>query len=200
MIPDHIKTIFAAFAVAYPNWELFKKSTAEIEAAMQTWAMLLADADPRELVQAAVTHTRTSRFAPTVAEIRERCTPPKDKPIGAEEAWAQVMEGIRRNGYMRQPKFADPRIVRAIEAVGGWHNLATQLTADVPMNRAHFLRCFAAYQETATDTREYNATHELLTGAAERIGGGGKLAQLYGANYRDPLPDPTDVERVEDPY
>ncbi len=197
MIPEHVRAIFSAFAVAYPNWELFKKPGPEIEAAMVAWAGLLADCDPKELLQAAITHTRASKFAPTVAEIRERCTPPKDKPIGAEEAWVQVMDGIRRNGYMRAPKFADPRIARAIEAVGGWHNLATQLTTDVPMNRAHFLRCFAAYQETATDAREYNATHELLAKASERIGGGGRIAQLYGASYRDPLPDPTDVERYD---
>lgn len=196
MIPEHIKTIFAAFSVAYPNWELFKRSGPELSKAMETWASLLADCDHERLVHAAVTHARTCKFAPTVAELRATCIPPRARQIGAEEAWVRVMGEIRRVGYMGTPKFSDPKIMRAVEAVGGWRNLSTQLTTDVPMNRAHFLRCFAAYASGSEVEREHDATTKLLQHAAANIGGGGDLKRLYGPRYVDPLPDPVDEDRA----
>jgi hypothetical protein len=80
---------------------------------------------------------RTSRFFPTVAEIREIvATSEVAGDLIPEEAWAEVRSEARRVGFNRpptfhrgvfhreEPRFSSPLIERAVQAVG-WETICT---------------------------------------------------------------------------
>ena len=76
MIQPDLAKLFAAIAAAFPQWKP-EPSTFEI------YALALSDIPIERLRAAFVQHIRTSRFAPTVAELRE-----------ADELLQGVLRGI----------------------------------------------------------------------------------------------------------
>lgn len=150
MIPKHIAEVFAVFGEAYPKWEVRERT-------VEVWASLLADVPADALKRAAVQYARTSKFPPTVAELREIARGPAE--CSAEEAWGEI--------YKRRPPPNDAA-KRALEAIGGNQMLRNMLTAQVGVHRAHFMRCYDAYLGRERDTEERESV-EQLTGAAREL-------------------------------
>jgi hypothetical protein len=85
---------------------------------------------------------RTSKFLPSVSEIREAAA---DVVLGprrsGEAAYAVVMEAIRRFGRDEVPKFSDPHITRALGVWGGWVGVCNSPDDD-PGGRARFVELY----------------------------------------------------------
>jgi hypothetical protein len=66
---------------------------------------------------------RSSRFMPTIAEIREAAAALElgDVRPGAE-AWGDVLQAIRKVGSYGMPRFADPIVEQCVRSLG-WRNL-----------------------------------------------------------------------------
>ena len=104
------------------------------ESKVEAWHSLLQDLD-WPLAQAAVKrHILTSKWPPTVAEIREASVEMSQPPrLTALEAWGRVLDAIRVYGW--------PREAEALEAMGpevaavvrrfGWMELCMAEKADV---------------------------------------------------------------------
>jgi hypothetical protein len=97
---------------------------------------------------------RTSKFLPSIAEIREATVAQTLGPVrSGEEAWAELMLAKRKHGYdygaidarrrLRDPLFGDPVIARCLTMWGGWNAFA--LADDDAADRARFCALFASH-------------------------------------------------------
>lgn len=84
----------------------------------------------------------TSRFFPTVAEIREQAFAIEhgDRRSGAE-SWQDVTAAIRSVGYIGTPRFKDP-IVANIIGRWGWYKMCVE--GDEISDRARFIEMYNA--------------------------------------------------------
>jgi hypothetical protein len=93
-----------------------------------------------------------------------------------EEAWAMVLEAVRRHGYYDPPgvdwDFEHDAIRRAVAAIG-WDTIC--LSEDIGVERAHFWRIYAAMAESVAE--EARLPQGLRRGA------------LYGGRGTEPIGD-----------
>lgn len=89
---------------------------------------------------------RTSKFLPTISEVRE-CV--SDLSVGPRktgvEAWESLQKAQRKWGWCRPPKVTDPKMARAIEVLGGWQAVCS-ITTDMEMSaRARFIEAYDVF-------------------------------------------------------
>ena len=95
----------------------------------------------RKAVQRLIT---TSRFLPTIAEIRETAFEIVNGPARTgEEAFAIVLRAIREVGQYQAPVFDDELIVEALGVWGGWEGACNSPEND-PGGRARFVELYDA--------------------------------------------------------
>lgn len=163
--------LVAMLRAAWPRQEV-GQDTAEVYAGM------LGDL-PFEEAKAAVTRlVQTSRFFPTIAEIRERVAETRCDLDPPEMAWGEVQNAIRSIGSYHQPLFANPAIQHAVNAIG-WKQIC--LDENLSATRARFID---AYKSARHRQIEATATGRSLSspyGMADlgRIGGKEHGSYLY---------------------
>lgn len=135
MTTAETKRLVAMLGATWPRQEIQ-------QATLEVYAWALADLD-FELAQAAVKRlVQTSRFFPTVAEIREAAIRGRVSLPAPEEAWGIVRRAIGRYGSYRKPSFDCDEIDAAVSDIG-WGALCLAEEAD-PSHRARFCAAFAA--------------------------------------------------------
>jgi hypothetical protein len=107
------------------------------------YAGSLADLPLDKATQAIERLRRTSKFLPTVSEIRECCS---DLSVGSRrtgsEAWDTLQKAARRWGWQRPPKITDTKMEHAIGVLGGWVAVCS-ITIDAEMSaRARFIEAY----------------------------------------------------------
>jgi len=139
-----IFSILTALAAAHPKFEL-RKATVAI------YTELLADLDASVLKAVTLQCAMTSRFFPTIAEIRDAALAISRPAVpSAYEAWAAVqveLRNVRRYALDYEPDL-DPLTLRAVECVGGLADL--RHTSSRVADRARFIEAYqvlAARQE-----------------------------------------------------
>ena len=156
-----VRGLLRAISGAYPTFEL-------TDDRVSIYVKLLADLDAEALIAATQQHIATSKFPPTVAELREACASLTRPALPAwADAWGEVLEAIRRVGYLGQPSFSHPLITQAVQGMGGWKLLCAMEISETATQRAQFRDVYNAYASRAT------ATANLLPdvrAAAERNG------------------------------
>ena len=95
--------------------EVFNAEVSQVKLALYWEALKDLTAD--ELNQAAGILLRTARFFPAPAELRDAAQP---KGSGSIAAYRQARDACSRVGSYRSVEFADKRITRAIQLMGGW--------------------------------------------------------------------------------
>ena len=126
---QHIKAVFEVLRVSCkmpPEWS--DRDTRH--RAVQTWALVLADMSPEELMSAAVAYLRTpkAQWWPAPGSLLELSRP--SDIDDADQAWGEVLIAMGQHGASRQPSLSTWRlsdkpgheraIFRAVEAAGGW--------------------------------------------------------------------------------
>jgi hypothetical protein len=92
----------------------------------------------------------TSKFMPTIAEIREVAYALQHgRARSGEEAYAIVLRAVRRFGFYGTPRFTDPHIQRAIGVWGSWSQVCLSPDDDAA-GRARFIEL---YEQLARDSR-----------------------------------------------
>jgi hypothetical protein len=93
------------------------------EQTVEVYVTMLHDLDRSPVEQAIVRLIATSKFLPTVAEIRAMAV---SVERGAErrgvEAWGDVLSEIRRVGVYGKPRFGDPLTAECVRMLG-WRTL-----------------------------------------------------------------------------
>ena len=94
--------VLAAIETAYPN---IKRTEQERKAAVNLWASLFADDDPKAVLLAVKSYivTDTTGFPPTIGQIKARMqTAPQ---MGEIEAWSLVSRACRNAYYHADEEF-----------------------------------------------------------------------------------------------
>lgn len=131
---DRVAEIMAELADTYPKAEI-RPGT------LKAYCKMLADIPPGELEAAVAKVVQSSRFFPTIAEIREAWALAKTGPKRSGlDAWADVIAEVRRVGYQGTPRFDDPAIPIAVRSLGGWQQLCGSETGMA--DRSHFAKAY----------------------------------------------------------
>ena len=118
-------------AATYPKTEI-KPET------IQVYGEMLAELDYEQVCEAVKRISISSKWFPSIAEIREEVLAVPDD--GREdEAWAEVLAVVRRVGRDRIPEFSTVAITRAVHAVG-WQAICNSTLIGV--ERAHFTKIY----------------------------------------------------------
>lgn len=179
----------------FPSW---KPTEATIAAYWRHLHMLSAD----ELGRALSEHVGRSTFAPSVAELRSAARPPAALGKTAGEAWNE----LRKNRALYSPyashetnesrvKWSSRAAQRAAEAVC-WTDMSWTVE-QIPTIRAQFERYYNALKDKSELIDRKMEAAEITQGISGMLGLKG-LAQLYGAEYRDPVPEKTHAEEWDE--
>lgn len=144
------------------------------------WYRVLKDLDFKQAEAAVLRHACSSKFPPTIAEIREQAaqiTAPERRDW--LEGWADVQRAIHRWGMYRPEEAlnalqeADP-LTAKVAGMLGWQNLC--LSENPTADRANFRQCYEATQRRdAENAKLPPALRPVLAAAAQalRLGEGG---------------------------
>lgn len=135
MKKSEVAELVMMLLAAYPN-------ARTSSATSQVYEAMLADLDAGQARAAVQRLIAASRFMPTVAEIRAAVAALEHGAVrSGAEAWLDVLDQIRREGYCGTPRFADP-LVEAIVTRWGWRTLC--LSGDDAADRARFCEAYDA--------------------------------------------------------
>jgi hypothetical protein len=116
---------------------------------VQAYVRHLADL-PMPLLAAAVQRTvASSRFFPTIAELRAAAAALVDDAPDADQAWATVMHQVARVGRTGKPELGHPRISEALAAIGTWYDVCSSETTAA--DRATFTKAYEAATRRAAE-------------------------------------------------
>jgi hypothetical protein len=134
MTPDQAKALVGVLISYWPKADVPLQT-------LQLYRLHLLDFGFAQGIQAVTALACTSRFFPTVAELREALVEAGDPdPLpDADQAWAEVAAAAR-NGLYGRPWFSHPAVHQTVKAMGGVHELA--LSDNLMADRAHFLRLY----------------------------------------------------------
>jgi len=125
-------------ASCYPNTEI-KDETVVM------YVRLLKDIPPEELQIVADQVLASSKFFPTIAEIRDawHALNHADQLTWAD-GWNAVQKEIRRIGSYGIPKFDDPITAKVVETMG-WKTMCAALIENIATDRAQFRQMYEGY-------------------------------------------------------
>lgn len=155
MTPSEIDELLMMLVAAYPNMKVTDATT-------KLYEVTLADLDEGLARRAVIRIITTSKFPPTIAEIREACSLQSAGPVrSGADAYGVLMEAVRRHGRCYgepAPEFSDPLIAKCIGVWGSWNDLCNSPSAD-PGGRARFIEL---YDELARAARQDQVSGQAL--------------------------------------
>lgn len=138
-----VRGLLRAISGAYPMFEL-------TDDRVSIYVKLLADLDAEALIAATQQHIATSKFPPTVAELREGCTALTRPALPAwADAWDEVLTAIRAVGGYGTPAFSHPLIEQTVAGMGGWKVMCGMEIGETATWRAQFRDVYSAYASRA---------------------------------------------------
>lgn len=120
---------------AYPRMDFGAES-------VMVYQLALADIEPLLLRTAVLKHISTSKWFPTIAELRQAATEivlQSEGQLSGPEAWGLVLREVRRVGHWRSPNL-QPVVRQAVDAIGGWRNIC--FSANITADRARFIEAY----------------------------------------------------------
>lgn len=140
-----VAQLLAAIDVTWPG--AVDRSGAPVELRVRVWSSYLADATIDEAIAAVQTFgLRQDQFPPgpgavagVVMDLRQRAA--GGSAPAAADAYAEVLDAVRRRGwYVGPPAWSHPTVASIVAAIG-WDELCH---GDVMVVRAHFLKLYDA--------------------------------------------------------
>lgn len=175
-----IAALVAIIGKAYPSFEADKDRVA-------LFVDMLADLDPAALKAAVKQHIATSKFPPTIAELRQGAATVSGPALPSyADAWEEVLGEVRRVGYLGMPSFSHPLIAKAV-AVMGWRDLCASEVSETATWRAQFRDIYNSYAARAAQEAAYMPSVRAL---ADR--NGALQALPKPVETRPALPAPID--------
>lgn len=120
------------------------------EMTITTYAENLIDLTAQIGAEVVAVLIRTSKWLPTVAEIRAAAVEvaAADEFPSAEEAWEEVTQNL---SYYHEPHFSTDLIGRAVRCLGGVKVLAIMPYEKLAFERNRFLEIYARFRERAVN-------------------------------------------------
>jgi hypothetical protein len=136
----------------------------------------LADLPEDQVVDAILRLRRTSRFFPTIAEIREATVAMQPTEGLAEMAWSEVQREAGRVGYgggpifrngefyeREKPKFTSPITKATVDSIGWKAICHTEDPKEQTFLRNQFLKTWDAYAARTLKQAQTGQTLDILT-------------------------------------
>lgn len=157
---EKIVGILGILIAAYPNFDL------KVET-IRVYKEMLKDLDAHMLEQAALAHIATSKFFPSISELRDKVSSLVERACQvppAAEAWGEVMQKIRTCGHILYggsvPEFSHPLIGRVVSYLG-WNDLC--LSENSIADRARFIQAYEVeLNRQREDLRFLPETHAFV--------------------------------------
>ena len=150
MNAQEFSTIAMAIRSAWPNANLMLDDKAK-----DVWYTMLADLDYNTCLVAIKEHMSTCRFAPSIAELRERCSNVTSVPVQSwGDAWEDVISAIRFCGMYREEEALQrmDAITRQCVKRLGFQNLCT--SENITADRANFRMIYEQEQKAQKELRQ----------------------------------------------
>lgn len=198
MRPEETVKLIGLLTVAYPSYDKFKDEV-HLRSTVALWDQMFADDDFRLVQLALEKHIATSKWPPSIAELRDIMTTITHPGlIPTDEAWAAVRKLLAQHEYLHQPTAAylPALIAQAVDAVG-YGNLkelsraaARGQSSKAGLDRITFVQAYEAALQRAREqaalpeklrTRLDKARQHYSDGSAEQIL---RLEQSY-QEYQD---------------
>jgi len=147
---------------AYPR-QAMTKETAEV------YVRCLRDLDA-ELCQAAILNlVSSSKWMPTISEIRQAVNHMSNNLPTAGEAWAEVVHNARTEGHRGSPQWSNPVTERAANAIG-FKDFCLSNTSEEMAWRAHFLKIYDTLAERySSEVVRIPESRQLQSRAMDRL-------------------------------
>lgn len=185
--------LFAVASAAYPRLQEIAPDL--MQATINLWASMLADLSKELALAALQRHISTSRFPPTIAELREQAAAivPTDLPL-AEAAWGEVLKQMQKVGYMGTPEWSHPLIGQAVDRLwGNWKRACeSSMIETAGVDRAQFCRMFETLSKRHREDRLLPPVVREFTAQLAAKSGPTRLGALLRA------PDPDDEPEGDD--
>ena len=183
--------LFGILIAAYPNFDKFKDDN-QVEGMVNMWASLFADDDSAIVGLAVKKHIMTSKWPPSIAEIREimaDITHPDLIP--PDQAWAAVSDLLYAVGEYstgEAHRNLPPLIAQTVDAIG-WHTLYQLHRGSYGgnkdgMDRVAFMDLYRPAYERARQDACCSASLLSCIDTAKRHTTNGGVAQLAAARAR----------------
>ena len=175
MSPMQAAKLVAILIAAYPN---SRSAVRDIDATSALYERMLADLDVNVATAAVERILATSKFLPSIAEIREAALAVSvgGKRAGGE-AWGDVIAAIGKFGQYRTPEFADALVEKTVRAFG-WREICQ--SENQQADRARFIEL---YDRLASSARTESIVAGLPSGERYkrlREGGASTLSEAVG--------------------
>jgi len=163
------KAFSTAMAMLANSFERFEKVVQD-DQKMLVWYKFLEDMDDGPLMDGVMSYVRTCKYAPTVAEIRERALALQEPTLSAEEAWGILVRDVRRLGFDREPVYPDWRMEGAKNSIG-WGTVCDMTEDTKAATRAHFMRIYQSYEnrERMTSSTKSPVVKQFASDLADKL-------------------------------
>ncbi|NLH38315.1 MAG: hypothetical protein GX468_09335 [Thermotogaceae bacterium] len=148
------------------------------------WYNSLKDLDDDAFQYAVEAIAKTSKFAPSIAEIREKAWEYKHPDIlTAEQAWEIIYNDLHKYGFYKQPTYDNPILERAKNAIS-WEALCNVTTDQVSILRRQFIDIYKSLMETQKYAEVTNNGPKLksLEELSKRLAQSKSFKQLGGGD------------------
>lgn len=163
--------VLAILKTAYPN---FYKNDSEIDAAIKLWVIMFKE-EPVQLVEQAIyALLATSKWAPAIADVKEKILLLTRKPDMTElEAWGKVYKAIQSANYYAQENFDNlppilQRLVGSPNQLREWAQMDTEDLQSVVSSNFH-----RSYTARVKQEKEYqvlpSSNKQIIQGLANKF-------------------------------
>ena len=155
------------------------------------WYESLKDLDDEAFKYAVETIAKTSKFAPSIAEIREKAWEYRHPDtLTPEQAWEVLYNDLHRYGFYRQPTYDNPILERAKNAIS-WEALCNVTTDQVSILRRQFIDIYKSLMETQKYAEVTNNGPKLksLEELSKRLAQSKAFKQLGGGDGNEKAGD-----------
>ncbi len=138
----------------------------------QVWSDMLGDFDSRDVRAAMVAWQ--GDWPPNPGQLRRATQEFVRRSNGdagvpdLDQAYAEVLEAVRRIGYTGSPEWSHPAVAQAVRAVGGWRAICE--SDNEPALRAHFAQMYRS--ASARITRESEVVAPAISRRLAEVGDG----------------------------
>src|SRR5579859_6961827 len=141
---EEIVSVIGRLVAAYPSANV-------TDATVAVYVEELMDIDAELLAGAAKKCRATSKWFPTIAELRESAVSIAAPLVrSGADAWGDVLRAITAHGYLHAPgdgwDFEDRLVGRIVKGMG-WRDLC--LSEEGMVDRAHFIKAYEQDRERA---------------------------------------------------
>lgn len=142
---------------------------AEVEAIVETWAMLLGDVDDRELATAAVEIARGGgEWWPTPGQVLDVVRRHDEVPrLRGDDLWGRIASTFGGPGEwtarIRREFGPDAEaVIATIDAIGGWATVGGATASDIPHVRRRLAETWDAGRRREHEAAEHGSATRLL--------------------------------------